>query len=122
MRWYLSQSIKQIVAATLTLSIPATAYGQETRDTLNSAAAEAREAGIAEYRLGHFAEADRLLRRALEYSEQDHDVFSAALNRVALGDIYQAQEQFRKAEQTYVEGISVFRQMQRIHALAITLR
>jgi len=122
MRWYVSQSIKRMVAAALTLSIPAAAYCQETPSTLNSAAAEAREAGIAEYRLGHFAEADLFLHRALEYSEQDHDVFSAALNKVALGDIYQAQEQFRKAEQIYGEGVSVFRQMHRVHALAITLR
>jgi len=69
MRWYVSQSIKRMVAAALTLSIQVGAYGQETRSTLNSAAAEAREAGIAEYRLGHFAEADLLLRRALEYSD-----------------------------------------------------
>ncbi len=122
MRWRPSQSIKRMVAAALTLSIPIGAYGQETASTLNSAAAEARKAGIAEYRLGHFAEAELLLHRALEHAERDHDVFSAALNRVALGDIYQAQRQFRKAEQTYVEGISVFRQMQRIHALAITVR
>jgi tetratricopeptide (TPR) repeat protein len=118
----LSQSINGMIAAAMTLCISVGSYGQEATTTLNSAAAEARKAGIAEYRLGHFAEAELLLRRALEYAEQDHDVFSAALNRVALGDIYQAQRQFRKAEQTYVEGISVFRQMQRIHALAITLR
>src|SRR5262245_48760888 len=122
MRWPLSQSIKQMVAAALTLSIPVTAFGQETPKTLNSAAAEARQAGIAEYRIGHFAEADRLLHRALEYSEQNHDVFGAALNRVALGDIYQAQGQFIKAERIYEEGISVFRQTKRVHALAITLR
>src|SRR5262245_48646157 len=122
MRWYVSQLIRRMVAAALTLSIHVGAYGQETRSTLNSAAAEAREAGIAEFRLDHFAEADRLLRRALELAEQDHDVFSAALNRVALGDIYQAQRQFRKAEQIYAEGVSVFRQMHRVHALAITLR
>src|SRR5262245_22956260 len=122
MRWYVSQSIRRMVAAALTLSIQVGAYGQETRSTLNSAAAEAREAGIAEFRLDHFAEADRLLRRALELAEQDHDVFSAALNRVALGDIYQAQGQFTKAEQIYREGVSVFRQMHRVHALAITLR
>jgi tetratricopeptide (TPR) repeat protein len=111
-----------MVAAALTLAITVGAYGQETTSTLDSAAAEARKAGIAEYRLGHFAEADRLLRRALEYAEQDHDVFSAALNRVALGDIYQAQGQFRKAQQIYEEGISIFRQTKRVHALAITLR
>jgi tetratricopeptide (TPR) repeat protein len=122
MCWPLSQSIKRMIAAAMTLSISVGAYGQEATATLNSAAAEARMAGIAEYRLGHFAEAELLLHRALEHAERDHDVFSAALNRVALGDIYQAQRQFRKAEQTYVEGISVFRQMQRIHALAITLR
>src|SRR5215831_8038566 len=56
------------------------------------------------------------------WTVRDHDVFASALNRVALGDIYQAQGQFRKAEQIYKEGISVFRQMQRVHALAITLR
>jgi tetratricopeptide (TPR) repeat protein len=122
MRWWLSQSIKRMVAAALTLSIPVGANGQETTSTLDSAAAEARKAGIAEYRLGHFAEADLLLHRALEYAEQDHDVFSAALNRVALGDIYQAQGQSKKAEQIYEEGISVFRQTKRVHALAITLR
>src|SRR5262245_50631950 len=119
MRWRLSPSIKQMVAAALTLSIPLGTYGQEA---IRTAAADAREAGIAEYRLGHFAEAELLLRRALEYAEQDHDVFSATLNRVALGDIYQAQRQFRKAEQIYAEGVSVFRQMHRVHALAITLR
>src|SRR5262245_57193973 len=119
MRWRLSQSIMRMVAAALTLSIPVGAYGQETASTLNSAAAEARKAGIAESRLGHFGEAEILLGRALGYAEQDHDAFSAALNRVALGDIYQAQEQFRKAEQIYEEGISVFRQMQRVQALAI---
>src|SRR5262249_54791225 len=122
MRWWRSESIKRMVASALTLSIPAGANGQATTSTLESAAAEARKAGIPEYRLGHFAEADVLLRRALEYAEQDHDVFSAALNRVALGDIYQAQGQFKKAEQIYVEGVSVFRQTKRVHALAITLR
>src|SRR5215510_5067285 len=118
----LSQSINRMVAAALTLCISVGAYGQEATTTLNSAAAEARKAGIAEYRLGHFAEAEVLLRRALEYAEQDHDDFIAALNRVALGDIYQAQEQFKKSEQIYEEGISIFRQMKRGHALAITLR
>src|SRR5262245_15038583 len=122
MYWRLSQSIKRIVDAALTMSIPLGAYGQETTGIINSAGSEARKAGIAEYRLGHFTEAELLLRRALEYAEQDHDDFSAALNRVALGDIYQAQEQFKKAEQIYEEGISVFRRMQRVHALAITLR
>src|SRR5262245_17288172 len=118
----LSQSIMCMVAAALTLSIPVSANGQETPSTLASAAAEARKAGIAEYRLGHFAEAERLLHRALELAEQDHDVFSATLNRVALGDIYQVQGQFTKAEQIYKENISVFRQTKRVHALAITLR
>jgi tetratricopeptide (TPR) repeat protein len=122
MRWRLSQSIKRMVAAALTLSIPVGVYGQETASTLNSAAAEARKAGIAEYSLGHFAEAELLLHRALEHAERDHDVFSAALNRVALGDIYQAQGLFTKAEQIYEEGIFVFRQTKRLHALAITLR
>src|SRR5262245_56789398 len=122
MRWRLSQSITRMVAAALTLAIPVGAYGQETTSTLNSAAAEARKAGVAEYRLGHFAEAERLLHLALEHAERDHDIFSAALNRVALGDIYQAQGQFKKAEQIYVEGVSVFRQTKRVHALAITLR
>jgi len=112
----------RMVAATLTLAIPVNANPQKTTSALDSAAAEARMAGIAEYRLGHFAEAELLLRRALELAEQDHDVFSAALNRVALGDIYQAQGEFKKAEQIYVEGVSVFRQTKRVHALAITLR
>jgi len=65
----LSQSIKQMVAAALTLSIPVTAFGQETPETLNSAAAEARAAGIAEYRLSHFAEAaltDQKLQKSLK--------------------------------------------------------
>src|SRR5262245_3038722 len=111
-----------MIAAAMTLCIWVGAYGQEATTTLNSAAAEARKAGIAEYRLGHFAEAELLLRRALELAEQNRDVFSAALNRVALGDIYQAQGQFRRAEQIYAEEISVFRQTKRLHALAITLR
>ena len=118
----LSQSINRMIAAAMTLCISVGAYGQEATTTLNSAATEARKAGIAEYRLGHFAEAELLLHRALEDAERDHDIFSAALNRVALGDIYQAQGLFTKAEQIYEEGISVFRQTKRVHALAITLR
>ena len=42
MRWWQSQSIKRMVAAALTLSIPAGANGQATTSTLDSAAAEAR--------------------------------------------------------------------------------
>src|SRR5262245_58206609 len=111
-----------MIAAAMTLCIWVGAYGQEATTTLNSAATEARKAGIAEYRLGHFAEAELLLHRALEHAEREDDVFGAALNRVALGDIYQAQGLFTKAEQIYREGISVFRHMKRVHALAITLR
>src|SRR5262245_10480116 len=122
MGWWQAQSIKGMVAAALTLSVPGGANGQTTKSTPELAGAAAKKGGIAELRLDHFAQADLLLRRALEYAEQDHDVFSAALNRVALGDIYQAQGQFRKAEQIYEEGISVFRQTKQVHALAITLR
>src|SRR5215510_468587 len=122
MCWCLAQLVKRLIPTALTLSISVGAYGQEAPSTFDAAAAEARKAGIAEYRVGNFAQAEFLLRRALEHAEQDHDVFSAALNRVALGDIYQAQGLFPKAEQIYEEGISVFRQTKQVHALAITLR
>src|SRR5690348_7362714 len=62
------------------------------------------------------------LRKALADAEVQHDEYTSALNRVALGEIYQEQRQFTNAALLYADAIATFSRLNQVHALAITLR
>jgi tetratricopeptide (TPR) repeat protein len=91
---------------------------QETSDPTT----ELRRAGLKEYRLGHFAEAQRLLENALVLAEQRRDMYTAALIHDSLGSIYQDKEEFIKAGQEFNKAVAILRtQPEHYHALAMSL-
>jgi len=79
----------------------AIASAQETDST------RIREAGVSEYRSGHYAQAEGLLRRALAMAIKGNDQYGVALGYSALGDLYQATVRFREAEESYRKSISI---------------
>jgi len=82
-----------------------------------------REAGLSEYRAGHYAQAEGLLRQSLAMAMKLNDQYGVALGYAALGDLYQAMMRFREAELSYRKGISTLtRQPEHAHALAIIWR
>jgi len=95
----------------------AIASAQETDST------RIREAGVSEYRSGHYAQAEGLLRRALAMAIKGNDQYGVALGYSALGDLYQATVRFREAEESYRKSISILTgQPEYAHALAIMWR
>jgi tetratricopeptide (TPR) repeat protein len=71
------------------------------------------QAGIAEYQLGHFAEAERLLQSALELATRHDDKTSCAISLGYLGDTYANEERFVEAENHYEQALSMWRQISR---------
>ena len=82
-----------------------------------------RQAGVAEFRAGHYAQAEALMRTALESAHSKHDEYEEALNYSDLGDVLQAQGRLLEAEQAYEKALSIFNQQpQYAHAAAIVFR
>jgi tetratricopeptide (TPR) repeat protein len=78
-------------------------YGQ-TRDY-----ASLTNAGRAEYWAGHFEEAERLLRSALEAALRTKDDHAVAAAYGDLGAVYQNEERPIEAERAYLEALRIFR-------------
>ena len=66
-----------------------------------------RQAGLAEYEMGHYARAEELIRKALELAETINNEYEVALSYSALGDVYQATVRFPEAERAYRKGVSI---------------
>ena len=82
-----------------------------------------RKEALAEYRLGHYSQAELILNRALEAAPQTSNEYEVALVYAALGDTYQGEMRLQEAEQLYRKSISILlRQPERSHALAIMWR
>jgi tetratricopeptide (TPR) repeat protein len=82
-----------------------------------------RQAGLAEFRAGHYAQAEALMRTALESAHSNHDEYEEALSYSDLGDDLQAQSRLHEAEQAYGKALSIFGQQPGYaHAAAIVLR
>lgn len=93
------------------------AFAQDARGP-----AELRVAGMKEYTLGHFLEARRLLDQAMVLALETNDAYLIALIHDGLGDIYQDEFEFAKAEQEYIKAADILRrQPEHSHALALTL-
>ena len=85
--------------------------------------ASLRKAGLAEYQAGHYAQAEALMRTALESARSNHDDYEEALSYSDLGDDLQAQGQFLDAERAYRKALTIFYQRPAsAHAAAIVLR
>lgn len=84
--------------------------------------AELRTAGLKEYSLGHFLEAQRLLEKALPLALQKSDTYLVGLIHDGLGVIYQDQTEFTNAEQEFKKALDILRrQPEHSQALAMTL-
>jgi tetratricopeptide (TPR) repeat protein len=70
-----------------------------------------RNAGREEYRLGRFASAEDLLRRALDGAVAAGAEVAAATINNDLGDVYIGGERLLDAEQAYARGLALFKQM-----------
>jgi tetratricopeptide (TPR) repeat protein len=82
-----------------------------------------RQAGLTEFRAGHYAQAEVLMRTALESAHSNHDEYEEALSYSDLGDDLQAQSRLLEAERAYVKALSIFGQQPGYaHAAAIVLR
>jgi len=89
----------------------------------DNAGTDLRRQALNEYRVGHYSQAELLLTRALEATQQTSNEYEVALIYAALGDTYQEELRLQKAEQLYRKSISIFlRQPERSHALAIAWR
>ena len=79
--------------------------------------------GLAEYQSGNFTRAEMLLLEAVDAAKQVNDDYTVALSYCGLGDVYQATERFREAEQSFRKGISSLADKRgRQHAQAIIWR
>lgn len=82
-----------------------------------------RNAGRAEYRAGHFAAAEELLRNALIAASNAHDDAGIGTIQNDFGDVYVGEERLRDAEQSYVRAMEIFKKLQgKEFELAATLR
>ena len=82
-----------------------------------------RQAGLAEYEMGHYARAEEFIRKALVLTETINNDCEVALSYSALGDIQQAKRQFADAERDYRKAISLLsHHRERSHALATVWR
>ena len=66
-----------------------------------------RQAGVAEFQLGHYLKAEEFIRKAVDAAETTNDASEAALGYSALGEIQHAERQFAEAEQNYRKAISL---------------
>jgi tetratricopeptide (TPR) repeat protein len=69
------------------------------------------QAGINEYQLGHFAEAEKLLQSAFELAIRQNDQTACGLSLGYLGDTYSSEERFAEAENNYQQALSTWRQI-----------
>lgn len=84
--------------------------------------AELRISGLNEYSLGHFAEAKRLLDRAMALAITQNDILLIGLIHDGLGDIYQNQFEYAKAEKEFRKAVdSMRRQPDHPQVLAMSL-
>ena len=82
-----------------------------------------RQAGLAEYEMGHYARAEEFIRKALVLTETLNNEYEVALSYSALGDIQQAKRRFADAERDYRKAISLLsHHRERSHALATVWR
>ena len=83
-----------------------------------------RQAGLAEYEMGHYARAEEFIRKALVLTETIDNEYEVALSYSALGDIQQAKWEFADAERHYRKAISLLshHHRERSHALATVWR
>jgi tetratricopeptide (TPR) repeat protein len=66
-----------------------------------------RQAGLAEFQLGHYLKAEELIRKAVDAAETTNDGYEAALGYSALAEIQHFERQFAQAEQNYRKAISL---------------
>ena len=57
-----------------------------------------RQAGFAEFQLGHYLKAEEFIRKAVDAAETTNDAYEAALGYSLLGEIQHAERQFAQAE------------------------
>jgi len=92
-------------------------YGQ-TRDS-----ASLTNAGRAEYWAGHFEEAERLLRSALEAAQRTKDDHAVAAAYNDLGTVYQNEERLIEAERAYSEALRILKRIpDKNYETAVALR
>jgi tetratricopeptide (TPR) repeat protein len=85
--------------------------------------AKLRRAGISEYQSGHYLEAEVLLRKAIESALTTNDQYGTALSYSALADLFQAENRFSEADQSYRQALSLLGEEQKwSHAAAIVWR
>src|SRR5215813_7209673 len=71
---------------------------------------EMLDAGIAQYSAGHLAEAETLLRGALEAARRDTVTIEIAETLGHVADVYLREDRFKDAEAAYREAVSLYRQ------------
>jgi tetratricopeptide (TPR) repeat protein len=85
--------------------------------------ASLRKTGMAEFRAGHYVQAEAAMRMALESARSNNDEYEVALSYSDLGEDLQAQGRFPEAERAYRTALSMFNQQPGCaHAAAIVLR
>jgi tetratricopeptide (TPR) repeat protein len=85
--------------------------------------ASLRKASMVEFRAGHYAQAEALMRTALESARSNKDDYEEALSYSDLGEDLQAQGRFLDAERAFQKALSIFNQRpEYAHAAAIVLR
>jgi len=68
-------------------------------------------AGLAEYRAGHFEQAEMLLHKALESAQRTGDDYAAATAQTYLGDVYQSEDRLIESEQAFAKALSILRRI-----------
>lgn len=81
-----------------------------------------RKAGIKEFEAGHYAQAETLIRAALESARAAGDEYSEGLSHSNLGDTLQSENRFLEAAHEYRAALEIFSQSGRTHAAAIVWR
>jgi tetratricopeptide (TPR) repeat protein len=69
------------------------------------------QSGITEYQLGHFAEAETLLRNAFELATAQDDKITCGLSLGYLGDTYLTEDRYAEAEIQYERALSVWQKI-----------
>lgn len=81
------------------------------------------KAGVAEFRAGHYAQAEAMIRTSAESARANNDQYAEALGESALGDTLQAEARFVDAAREYRKAISILNEAPDCsHAEAIVMR
>jgi len=89
----------------------------------NNASSSLRKAGLTEYRLGHYPQAELFLKQAINAAQEVNNPYEVAITYSDLGDTYQEEMRLQEAEEVYRASVSILLRLpDESRALAIVWR